>query len=303
MDHATFLRAIIASPADDGPRLVYADWLEEQGEGERAEFIRLQIKMATCRMCHRKDGSERKDSYAANCGRCVPGRERERGLWIDGLLAYAKPADWPELVLHRYQDQVNYTPPTPEAYVRRGFIEALACTWPDWLAHADAIRAAQPVARVRCIGDYDSWRPWLSLDRAVTDVFFSGPVQNWLALQSIQFELENRTDEEGRPILMTARELHQAFLAARWPGIAFELPESRWEPFEHIERVTLPQFVLCETCHAPASYYTIDDRRYQRRDGRAMRLGWCDEHAPVGATAITIVDLAAIASLTSPPAG
>ena len=29
----------------DGPRLVYADWLEEQGECERAEFIRCQIKV------------------------------------------------------------------------------------------------------------------------------------------------------------------------------------------------------------------------------------------------------------------
>lgn len=28
--------AILANPADDGVRLVYADWLEENGEGERA---------------------------------------------------------------------------------------------------------------------------------------------------------------------------------------------------------------------------------------------------------------------------
>src|SRR5437762_12581447 len=29
-------------PADDGPRLVYADWLEEEGDADRAELIRLQ---------------------------------------------------------------------------------------------------------------------------------------------------------------------------------------------------------------------------------------------------------------------
>lgn len=56
------------------------DYLEEQGQGGQAELVRLQKKMATCRMCHRKDGSERKDSYAANCGRCVPGRRRESAL-------------------------------------------------------------------------------------------------------------------------------------------------------------------------------------------------------------------------------
>jgi uncharacterized protein (TIGR02996 family) len=37
------LAAVVASPDDDLPRLVYADWCEENGEPERAEFIRLQI--------------------------------------------------------------------------------------------------------------------------------------------------------------------------------------------------------------------------------------------------------------------
>jgi uncharacterized protein (TIGR02996 family) len=37
---------ILAAPADDLPRLVYADWLEEHGDAERAEFIRVQIDLA-----------------------------------------------------------------------------------------------------------------------------------------------------------------------------------------------------------------------------------------------------------------
>jgi uncharacterized protein (TIGR02996 family) len=45
-DQDTFIRAINARPDDDGPRLVYADWLEERGECDRAELIRLQIEMA-----------------------------------------------------------------------------------------------------------------------------------------------------------------------------------------------------------------------------------------------------------------
>jgi uncharacterized protein (TIGR02996 family) len=40
-----FLRAVIDHPDDDGPRLVYADWLDEQGD-VRGEFIRLQIDLA-----------------------------------------------------------------------------------------------------------------------------------------------------------------------------------------------------------------------------------------------------------------
>jgi uncharacterized protein (TIGR02996 family) len=42
-----FLEAILARPDDDTPRLIYADWLEEQGDTERAEFIRVQILRAS----------------------------------------------------------------------------------------------------------------------------------------------------------------------------------------------------------------------------------------------------------------
>ncbi len=47
MSHDAFLHAIHASPADDLPRLVYADWLEENNDAPRAEFIRVQCELAT----------------------------------------------------------------------------------------------------------------------------------------------------------------------------------------------------------------------------------------------------------------
>ncbi len=39
-------RAVVAQPEDDLPRLVAADWLEESGHPERAEYIRVQIGLA-----------------------------------------------------------------------------------------------------------------------------------------------------------------------------------------------------------------------------------------------------------------
>ncbi len=45
-DRGAFLRAIRDRPHDDLPRLVYADWLDEHGDPERAEFIRLQCALA-----------------------------------------------------------------------------------------------------------------------------------------------------------------------------------------------------------------------------------------------------------------
>jgi uncharacterized protein (TIGR02996 family) len=44
--HGSFLQSIIESPDDDGPRLIYADWLDEHGDSDRAEFIRVQCAVA-----------------------------------------------------------------------------------------------------------------------------------------------------------------------------------------------------------------------------------------------------------------
>src|SRR5438309_3057056 len=41
-----FLAAIRRDPDDDAPRLVYADWLDEHGDPDRAEFIRAEVEMA-----------------------------------------------------------------------------------------------------------------------------------------------------------------------------------------------------------------------------------------------------------------
>src|SRR5262249_52763998 len=43
-----FLQDIIAHPDDEAPRLIYADWLEDEGgrdDGARAEFIRVQCEL------------------------------------------------------------------------------------------------------------------------------------------------------------------------------------------------------------------------------------------------------------------
>src|SRR5947199_11004 len=37
-----FIHAILESP-EDAPRLVYADWLDDNGDPDRAEFIRAQV--------------------------------------------------------------------------------------------------------------------------------------------------------------------------------------------------------------------------------------------------------------------
>jgi len=41
-----FLASIVDKPDDDAPRLIFADWLDEHGQPERAEFIRVQCQLA-----------------------------------------------------------------------------------------------------------------------------------------------------------------------------------------------------------------------------------------------------------------
>lgn len=43
-DEQAFIQAILANPTDDGPRLVYADWLEERGD-LGGEFLRIQTDL------------------------------------------------------------------------------------------------------------------------------------------------------------------------------------------------------------------------------------------------------------------
>jgi uncharacterized protein (TIGR02996 family) len=52
-DEAALLTAIREYPDDDTPRLVYADWLDEHGDADRAEFIRTQCALS--RLSHEDD--------------------------------------------------------------------------------------------------------------------------------------------------------------------------------------------------------------------------------------------------------
>jgi uncharacterized protein (TIGR02996 family) len=45
-DEAAFLAALKANPADDTTRLVYADWLDENGEPEKAAYLRTIVDSA-----------------------------------------------------------------------------------------------------------------------------------------------------------------------------------------------------------------------------------------------------------------
>src|SRR5438046_319198 len=44
-EESAFLRAIQANPTDTTAKLVYADWLDEHGESEKAQYVRTEVTM------------------------------------------------------------------------------------------------------------------------------------------------------------------------------------------------------------------------------------------------------------------
>lgn len=79
---ASFLADICANPTDDVPRLIFADWLDEQGDPARAEFIRVQCEIADAPPTRWWSGLEvcRHNEKASACYRCREPRKREREL-------------------------------------------------------------------------------------------------------------------------------------------------------------------------------------------------------------------------------
>jgi uncharacterized protein (TIGR02996 family) len=61
-DDDAFLRAIADAPDDDAPRLVYADWLDEHGQPDRAEFVRLLCRYDEAAMNRLRDIAPSQDA-------------------------------------------------------------------------------------------------------------------------------------------------------------------------------------------------------------------------------------------------
>ncbi len=117
-DH--LLAAIHAAPADDAPRLIYADAIEE-AEPERAEFIRVQVELAPM-LADPKAAHVPGVSQMCGCRYCRL-RNRERELLDNHRLSWAWPL--PEL-LHKMEHH-GETSELPWKFAR-GFVDSVTCT-------------------------------------------------------------------------------------------------------------------------------------------------------------------------------
>jgi uncharacterized protein (TIGR02996 family) len=199
-DGDALLAAILANPDEDTPRLVFADYLQENGEQARAEFVRVQMELARFVEPVAGNGVRyfRGDTSLPVLRRVDELESRERELLTCPDVITATTVNAPGLCLRQ-----------PDG-IYRGFVECLTLSAADWLRHAEAIRTEHPVRKVTLTA-----RPNFS---SITNNTFQGilsaghserrvtcPREAWLAKLE-QFDSDRL----------------KAMLALLWPGITFD---------------------------------------------------------------------------------
>jgi uncharacterized protein (TIGR02996 family) len=115
-DEQPFLDAILARYMDDGPRLVYADWLDENDDPDRAELVRVQLVLARMR-----DDHPRRTELA---DRQTELHHKVAAVWIARLGGLAAGVEF-----------------------RRGVLDSVTVVTDDFLSYGDELFRRAPVVR------------------------------------------------------------------------------------------------------------------------------------------------------------
>lgn len=136
-EEESLMATIIEYPDDDTPRLVFADWLQENGEYDRAEFIRIQCELAK--------GFDHKRI------RQLQIRELKLSRSLDLRNRIVLPVlnnsfNFPNYPEH-IRGSLRYATLNDITYWR-GFVENLRCTQEDWILVGKKIIKQLPLRRV-----------------------------------------------------------------------------------------------------------------------------------------------------------
>lgn len=232
-DREALLRDILENPEDDAPRLIFADYIDERGEPERAEFIRVQIDLAKIRAYEYVEDCDPKRHYDSLVGvgygpETAP-KWKELADLSDGidvlslrrrereLFAGSGPKWWDDLP-GKYRATIENT--TIESAcgkvfrVRRGFVDSITCTAADCLAHLDSILAAQPVREVT-LTTWPEVHSGPGNSVRIRDLY-----RDFLDFCTVEDARQYRMDHPGSGLLEAKRRLMTPhLLAAEWPRI------------------------------------------------------------------------------------
>jgi uncharacterized protein (TIGR02996 family) len=151
-----FIQAIREAPSDDAPRLIYADWLEEHGQADRAEFIRVQCQFARL--------TEDKPERSALCLRAEELLRRHWDEWVGPLRAIVGP--WRDRYGERWMGE-EYSPTGLHRF-ERGFVDTLALDAENLLRHSDHLKCLVPLRELRL------WRAGRCADRLAEEPLLAG---------------------------------------------------------------------------------------------------------------------------------
>lgn len=122
--------AVCANPDDDTPRLVFADWLQEHDEEDRAEFIRVQIEATRLPVGKKRAAKE------ARAKELLDAHEKEWAAPVQPFVAGHHSGTY----AHHYR---------PPLVFRRGFVEVLSTDAELFCESAEEMFAAAPIRELR----------------------------------------------------------------------------------------------------------------------------------------------------------
>lgn len=235
------LAAVVANPHHDIPRIMYADACEEAGDDARAEFVRLQLELATpakcewetidrhtCPQYNARPGREyRVNVFCPTCSRVERLHRRERELL--GMHWHGWSGDVPLRNVNSVLFCANLYPhepcPTPHITFRRGFVEEIHATSTDWRDHGPALVQRCPITRVTTEKrpSYDNEVGWGWYWREIKPVASDElPTDIWKLLDCPEF-----TDGDSWKWYVTEQAALDALSNAliRWARHAAKLPD------------------------------------------------------------------------------
>lgn len=151
-DLDTLLRAVLLSPGDDVARLAYADALEEAGQADRAEFVRIQ-----CQLYSHQDAREWLEQMPVEQwgGSAAEGDRLRRldplvrrhselcRLYVNDCVGWSR--DFAKSVCG--PDYMEKTVAWQWGWAR-GFVESWECDLEAFLSHAGAVFSMHPITEV-----------------------------------------------------------------------------------------------------------------------------------------------------------
>lgn len=170
------LNGIDSSPGDAAPKLIFADYLEENGQEERARLIRLLAK---------DFGSQ--SNYSKHQVRALAGQAVMQAICAENKKKLGKPTiqffhsggDTSPIMIRGVAKNGFglYAPPRFRAYLRHVFVTDIKCLPNEWVEFGPSIVRDQPINDVEIAGRKPYWNGamWYSWHKTID---FTSPALN-----------------------------------------------------------------------------------------------------------------------------